>query len=84
MGKEKEGLQEINLNASILVRLDEKGRKILKDYYKTENDNLFKSETKEGFWEFQIWQFADIFGGTSCGAYAPYSCVAYLIPLSPK
>lgn len=68
----------LNLNNRILVWLDEKGKDILKSYYEIEDDAIFKSEEKEGFYKFQIWQFMDIFGGKACASYAPYSCVTYI------
>jgi|WetSurMetagenome_2_1015567.scaffolds.fasta_scaffold02633_24 hypothetical protein len=74
-------LGELNLNNRVIVYLDDKGKKILKEHYNINNiddDNSFKSKEKEGFYEFQFWQFMDIFGGKSCASYAPYSCVVYI------
>lgn len=70
--------EEINLNSQIFVELNELGREILMEYYKTDDETLFKSTELDGFYELSIWQFMDIFGGKSYSSYnAPYSCVAY-------
>ena len=66
-----------NLNKKILVQLDAKGEEILQKHYHGDGA-LFKSEDKEGFYEFQVYQFMDIFGGKGCGAYAPYSTYVFL------
>ena len=71
-------LGEMNLNNRVVVRLDAKGIQILKDHYQTDDLTYYKSDEKEGCYELQFWKFIDIFGGTSCGSYSPYSCVVYV------
>lgn len=74
----KDALVSYNLNHPIYVHLDEKGKKILKKYYKHDDISIWEYPQKEGYYKFQLWQFVDIFGGYSCGAYAPYSCNVFL------
>ena len=74
-------LRKYNLNNYVHVHLDDKGKQIFKDYYIGFVDvdiDDHKSDKKEGYYKFQFWNFIDIFAGSSCGSYSPYSVEVYL------
>lgn len=67
-----------NLNNTIHVYLDERGEEILRKHFNSNNIEIFRSDKIDGYYQFQCWAFIDIFGGTSCGSYAPFSCKTYI------
>lgn len=72
-------LVNFNLNNNIIVRLDEKGKEILRNYFDSENISTRECKKLPGYYELQFWMFIDIFGKYSfSGCYAPYSMNIYL------
>jgi hypothetical protein len=73
------GCFHYNLNSKLHVALDEKGEKILREHFQSNNIDCWKSNKfGDGWYKFQAWQFIDIFGNTSCGSYSPFSNDVYL------
>lgn len=70
-------LVSYNLNNYVYVSLDEKGKKILRDYYQSD-ESMWLSKEYPDLYELQFWCFIDVFGGSSCASYAPYSTVAFI------
>ena len=53
---------EFNLNQFIKVKLTGEGKKILKEMYNLNNDDLKSFYTDDEYAKFQLWQFMNIFG----------------------
>ena len=71
-------LKELNLNDMLHVYLNENGKKILREFYATDDISSFESKERHDHYALQLWVFANIFGGKGTGGSAPYSCAAFI------
>ena len=66
-----------NLNNYVYVTLDKKGKQILRDYYSTD-ESMWLSKDYPNYYRLQFYDLMNIFGGSTCASYAPYSMCALI------
>ena len=59
----REDLIPFNINSYVRIKLTDKGKEVLKKKWKTSYLVLYENARKEeGWFEFQMWNFMEIFG----------------------